>query len=233
MNTQFRYETHTHTSEASKCSDISAADLVRYYHRLGYSGVCITDHFLNGNHCIPQGLPWEKSIDLFCKGYENACREGDMLGIDVFFGWEYSYRGTDFLTYGLDKEWLLGHPELLSLHITEYLDLARADGGFVVHAHPFREAGYIDMIRLVPRQVDAVEVVNAARDNFVNKLAAEYAAHYSLLEFAGTDNHSGFTRKKAGLESSRRLTGIDDMIRSLKDNEVELFIFEMEDEDCS
>ena len=44
----FRYETHTHTAEVSRCSRISAVELVRVYKDLGFSGVCITDHFLNG-----------------------------------------------------------------------------------------------------------------------------------------------------------------------------------------
>ncbi len=54
----FKYETHTHTSEVSKCSRITAVELVRFYKRCGFSGICITDHFLNGNTLVPKQLPW-------------------------------------------------------------------------------------------------------------------------------------------------------------------------------
>ena len=61
----YRYETHTHTSEVSKCSRITAAELVRFYKKCGFDGICITDHFLNGNTTVPQGLKWTERIELF------------------------------------------------------------------------------------------------------------------------------------------------------------------------
>ena len=79
-----RYETHTHTAEVSRCSLISAAELVRVYKQLGFSGVWITDHFLNGNTTVPAHLPWEDRVREFCRGYYNAYREGRRIGIDVF-----------------------------------------------------------------------------------------------------------------------------------------------------
>lgn len=220
---KYKYETHTHTSESSKCSRITAAELVRFYKTSGYSGVCITDHFLNGNTTVPKELPWAERIELFCKGYENAYREGKRIGIDVFFGWEYSYWGTDLLTYGLNKEWLLNHPEITSIDINEYCDLVHAHSGFIVHAHPFREADYIAMIRLLPRKVDAVEIDNSCGVGFENRLAAQYADNYKLLKSAGSDNHSGNVHRLAGLQLDRPLVSIDDMIRAIKDGKADLF----------
>ncbi|MDD4698638.1 MAG: PHP domain-containing protein [Oscillospiraceae bacterium] len=219
----FKYETHAHTSEVSKCSKINAAELVQFYKNCGYDGICITDHFLNGNTTVPRDLEWAERIKLFCRGFENAYAEGKKLGISVFFGWEYSYRGTDFLTYGLSKEWLLEHPEIIDISTNEYCDLVRANGGFIVHAHPFREASYISMIRLLPRKVDAVEVINACRLDFENKLANEYANNYNLLKSAGTDNHIGRCEKLSGIQLSKRLNSVDDMISAIKNGEAEIF----------
>jgi len=218
-----KYETHTHTSEGSKCSRITAEALVAFYKAQGYAGLFITDHFLNGNTTVPQDLSWKERIDLLCLGYEKASAEGKKIGMDVFFGWEYSYHGTDFLTYGLDKAWLLSHPDLLSLTTNDYLDLVRADGGFIVHAHPFREAAYIDMIRLLPRKVDAVEVINGERLDFENDRAAEYAAKYDLLKFAGSDTHSDQPTKLCGIQSTTRFVTVGDMIDAVKGGDVEVF----------
>ncbi len=220
---KYKYETHAHTSEVSKCSRISAVKLVQLYKEYRYSGVCITDHFLNGNTTVPSELSWSERIELFCKGYQYAYQEGRRIGIDVFFGWEYSYLGTDLLTYGLDKEWLLNHPEVLSIDINQYCDLVHKYGGFIVHAHPFREAEYIDMIRLLPRKVDAVEVDNSCRTDFENKLAEQYADNYNLLKTAGSDNHRGKLDRFSGLQLSRPLDNVNDMVSSIRKAEAVLF----------
>lgn len=219
----YKYETHAHTAEVSRCATIPAAELVRFYKQLGYSGIFITDHFLNGNTTVPRDLPWKERVERYCEGFEKAYAEGKKIGLDVFFGWEYSYLGSDFLTYGLDKAWLLNHPDLLELSVREYCDFARSEGGFIVHAHPFREDYYIDMIRLLPRNVDAVEVINACRKDFENNRADEYADHYSLLKTAGSDNHWGHMKRYSGIQLSRPLQDVDDMIQAIKNGEVEIF----------
>jgi hypothetical protein len=190
---------------------------------MGYSGICITDHFLNGNTTVPGNLPWKERVELFCAGFEKAHAEGSKIGLDVFFGWEYSYLGSDFLTFGLNREWLLNHPHLLDLSVNEYCDFARREGGFIVHAHPFREDFYIDMIRLLPRSVDAVEVNNACRKDFENKLADEYADSYQLLKTAGSDNHKGRIPRYSGLQLPRRLANVEDLIQAIKNKETEIF----------
>ncbi len=126
--TGFKYETHLHTSETSKCGDSSGAELADYYHARGYTGVFVTDHFLNGNHTVPPDLPWPQRVALFCRGYEETAQRGVRIGLEVFFAWEYSYGWAHFLTYGLDQQWLLAHPEVLDWDVLEYFDRVRADG---------------------------------------------------------------------------------------------------------
>lgn len=219
----FRYEIHTHTSEASKCGLISPAELVRFYKKLGFTGICVTEHFFNGNTSVPDNLPWETRVELYCRGFEKAYEEGKKLGLDVFFGWEYSYMGTDLLTFGLDKEWLIKHPEVLSYKIHEYCDFIHSEGGLIIHAHPFREAPYISMIRLLPRKVDAVEIINGGNTEFQNSCAEKYADMYNLITVAGSDTHSDRIPMVCGIEVNRRLTGIDDMISAIKNREFGIF----------
>ena len=49
----YKYEMHCHTQETSRCSRISGADLIDFYHSIGYTGVVITDHFYNYNAGAP------------------------------------------------------------------------------------------------------------------------------------------------------------------------------------
>ena len=212
---EYLYEIHCHTSETSRCACVTGAELARFYKRAGFRGICITDHFFNGNTTVASHLGWEERVEQFCLGYRHAKEEGGRIGLDVFFGFEYSFRGTDLLTYGPDPGWLASHSELLSLGVNEYCDLVHRDGGFIIHAHPFREAAYIEMIRLLPRKVDAVEVYNAGRTNFENKMAAEYAQNYGLSAAAGSDNHAGDIPVLAAMRTAAPQRDVRELMRSI------------------
>ena len=108
----YRYETHLHTAEGSKCATASGAEMARAHREKGYTGIFVTDHFFNGNTAVPRDLPWRERVELFCRGYENAREEGAKIGLDVFFGFEYGYQGADFLVYNLNKQWLLAHEDI-------------------------------------------------------------------------------------------------------------------------
>lgn len=216
----FKYETHLHTSEVSKCAKEDGKSMAEAFCREGYAGIIVTDHFFNGNTLISRDLDWETKVNWFCKGYENAKAAGDSLGLDVFFGWEYNYKGTEFLTYGLDKNWLLKNPDLLSWSLPEYVYMVRKSGGFIVHAHPFREADYIKEIRLFPELVDAVEVVNTHnKAPLFNSKALEFAKEHGLPQTGGTDAHSINPEKFGGMVFERRLEDVKDFISAVKSGE--------------
>lgn len=215
---KYKYETHLHTKEASACAGSTGAEMVRAYYRAGYSGVIFTDHFFNGNTAIPTHLPWSERVDLFCRGYENALEEAKRLDFHVFLGWEYADNGTEFLTYGLDKKFLLTYPDMLSWPIEKYLKIVREHGGFVSQAHPFREAWYIKAIRLFPEHVDAIEVRNASHMNpKFDELALELANKYSLYQTGGSDTHFADILHGGGMEFDHELLTIEDFIKAVKD----------------
>lgn len=224
----YKYEMHCHTSETSRCGKLDGAKMADFYKSMGYSGLVISDHFLNGNTIVPKSLPWEERINLFCAGYDAAKKRGDKIGLSVFFAWENSYGGTDFLTYGLSKEWLLEHKYCDLLPAKQYLELARSSGGYLVQAHPYREAGYIDMIRLMPRDVDAVETINACRTDFENHMADFYADSYGLTKTCGTDNHVGKRERIAALELDFEAKSLDEIISAIKDNKHKISMYNLE-----
>ena len=217
MKRTYKYETHMHTSEASACAKCSGYEMATKYKEMGYDGIIITDHFFNGNTCIPRNMPWEERIERFSQGYENALEQGAKIGLKVFFGWEFNNRCTEFLTYGLDKKWLLSNPDILKWDLNQYFEKVHADGGFISHAHPFREAPYIPEIRLFPNDVDAVEVINTSHvDSRFNKLALEYANKYALPNLSGSDAHTTKQEIWGGVEFDYELNSIEDFINAVK-----------------
>ncbi|MEI8199376.1 MAG: PHP-associated domain-containing protein [Eubacteriales bacterium] len=213
----FKYETHLHTSETSACAFDTGSDMVRAFAGAGYQGIVVTDHFFNGNTTVPSHLPWGRRVELFCRGYENARAEGDKCGLQVFFGWEYGYDHTDLLTYGLDREFLLEHPDILSWGLEEYAQQVHRHGGFITHAHPFREAFYISKIRLFPAIVDAVEVINASHTNpSYNRMALQYAKENNLRFMSGSDSHAVDQVFGGGVAFDRKMESIADLISTVR-----------------
>lgn len=215
------YETHLHTKESSACAHNTAEEMVLAYKEAGYTGIMVTDHFFHGNTSVDRALSWRDWVETYCRAYENAKAAGDRIGLQVFFGWEQSYRGTDFLIYGLDKTWLLQHPEIRDASIEEQYQMVHRDGGMVVHAHPYREADYIPEIRLFPDFADAVEVVNASHQNeraVYNDKALEYALAHNFPQTEGSDIHS-VKLFGGGMAFSRRLESVFDYMEAVKNRE--------------
>ena len=186
----YLYETHLHTSQASACGVSKGREYIKRYQDLGFSGIIVTDHFFRGHCAINRNLPWEKWVHQFCQGYEDAREEGARRGFDVFFGWEETFDWDDYLVYGLDKEWLLEHPEVRRWTRKEQFDEVRRYGGCVVQAHPFRQHHYVQCVCLSAGCVDAIEAANGANsDQSYDALAWIYARKLKLPVTAGTDIH--------------------------------------------
>lgn len=215
----YLYETHLHTTAASACAKSAGAEYIPFYKELGYTGIIVTDHFFNGNSSVPKNLPWEERIDLFCRGYEEAKAEGDRQGLQVFFAWECRFNGDEFLVYGLDKDWLKKHPDMMEWdHITHYKKI-RADGGLVVQAHPFRERGYLSEVYVHPYQCDAFEAANAGNPHEQNRMAYRYAKEHGITMTAGSDIHKVGSTDNGhiyGLEFEKPLNSIDDYVKQIK-----------------
>lgn len=139
-------------------------------------------------------------------------------------GVEITYKGTDFLIYGLDKEWFLNNPQIMDMKKSEELKFLAENGALVIQAHPYREACYIDHIRLFPRCVHGVEVINACRTHEENKMAKIYADNYMLIEFAGTDNHIGKEiGTLAGVMFDNPISSEYDFIDAVKEGKGKIF----------
>ena len=224
----YRYETHMHTLPVSRCARQSVRDNLEFYRSLGYDGVFITNHFLDGNINIDKALPYEEKVEFYFSDYYEALEIGKEIGIKVFLGVEISYRGTDFLIFGLDKEWFLAHPEIMDMKKSEELPFLASHGALVVQAHPYRQDRHIDHIRLFPHCIEGVETVNACRTELENRMADIFADAYGFVKTAGTDNHiSSKITHLAGMESETPLLDEADFIRRVRNREMNLFTLDI------
>lgn len=220
----YKYETHLHTYPVSRCAKANVRESLEFYKSLGYDGVFITNHFLDGNINADKDMPYPEKIHFFFSDFEDGVKIGAEIGIKVFCGAEMSYKGTDFLIYGLDKEWYLAHPQIQEMKKSEELKYLIDNGALVIQAHPCRECAYIDHIRLFPRCVHGVEVINASRTDEENKMAQIYAEFYNLIAFAGSDNHAGGKMTRlAGMCCENPIFSEQDFIEAVKKNEMKIF----------
>ena len=69
----YKYELHLHTMETSRCGHVRAADQVRTYHKLGFQGLCVTDHLHNSYiDLMDCHDDWHECIRRYLYGYRLA-----------------------------------------------------------------------------------------------------------------------------------------------------------------
>ena len=216
----YRYETHLHTVQGSACGVSTGAEHARHYKKMGYQGIFVTDHFFGGNTAVPREGNWKDRINWFCSGFEDAWNEGQRIGLDVFFGWEQTFDGDDYLVYGLDKQFMLDHPEMEHWSRKDQFEQVHAAGGCVIQAHPFRMRGYIWAIHVGDCLTDGIEVANAGNTPAHDASAARYAKAKGLYTIAGSDNHRSHDGSMLfGVGLDKRLDSINDWVQHIRRKE--------------
>lgn len=214
---------HLHTAETSRCGRAGGAEIAAACKRAGYDLIIITDHFMNANIGCDSSLPWESKVEYLLRGYRAAKAEGDKIGIEVLFGWETFQHGPELLTYGLDEEFLLAHPDVDELPYAEYIRTVYGAGGRIVHAHPYRLAPYIPDFTPDPASVEAYEIYNAGNsDPDFNRKALEEAEAYGLLCFAGSDAHSTDRVCTGAMRFTRPVHTIHEIFEAVRNGESEI-----------
>ena len=69
----YRYETHLHTYPVSKCAHKGVREALLFYKVLGYDGVFITNHFIDGRIFMA-----EDNVHVF-KFKDNSCEFYDTV----------------------------------------------------------------------------------------------------------------------------------------------------------
>lgn len=219
----FYVQLHLHTAESSACGKSGGAEMARACKDAGYDLIVTTDHFMNANINCPKFASWQEKVDRLFAGYREAKAEGDRIGLTVLKGWETFTKGPEFLTYGLDEEFLLANPDIAKVSRTEYLRRIHAAGGWVTHAHPFRRAIYIPHFDPDPTDVDAFEVYNGgnAEPEF-NQKALDMATRLSLVQTAGADAHSIGEVRAGAMILPQSVSDTDELLAALRDKETKI-----------
>lgn len=187
---EYIYETHLHTSPVSACGVSKPWDYAATYKKAGYAGFCITNHFFNGNSGVDRSLPWKEQVDFYYEAYEQALESAAAADVDVFFGIEYNFHGDEYLLYGVTKQWLYDHPDMMKYTHQELFDEMNKIGALMIQAHPYRKRDYIKEINLHPECVHGLEVYNTCNKPEENDKALALAKEHGLLMTGGSDIHN-------------------------------------------
>jgi len=181
------FDLHIHTTKGSADSSLSPEDLILEAESLGLRGLCITEH----------SGPWDRhEFDIFASRHNVVLVRA--MEVDTDYG--------HMLAFGLDRYQSGYH------RAAELCTAARAVGGFVVSAHPFRgvlgkhmrERPYLyrslpDALPKEPEEaVDhpvfklahALEVANGGTADEENKFAMQVAGLLKMPVTGGSDAHS-------------------------------------------
>lgn len=228
---EYIYETHLHTTPVSACGVSTPAEYVPVFKKAGYAGFCVTNHFFNGNSGIDRSLPWKTKIDLYYEAWEQAFEAAKNEDLDVIFGIEYNFHGDEYLLYGLSKQWLYDHPEMMNYTHQELFNEVDKAGGLMIQAHPYRKRDYIKEINLHPECVHGIEVYNTWNQSGENEQALELAKKHNLLMTGGSDIHNkqnavDYIEDKSFLLSGvvlpERARTVEDFIRIIKSGQAKV-----------
>ena len=219
----FYVQLHMHTSDSSGCGRASAEEMTYAAKTAGYDLIVITDHFMNANIGCPSYLPWPDKVEYLFRGYRSALKTGKRLGVRVLAGWETCNAGPEYLTYGLDEDFLVSNPDIADVDGRTYLARIREAGGFVIHAHPFRKASYIPDFTPDPRSVEAFEVFNAGhRDPSFDARARAMARKFDLIMTAGSDAHTVDSVHRGAMRFAYEITSSAELIAALRKRDGEI-----------
>lgn len=213
----FIIDPHIHTAEVSPCGKVNASRLISLYKNAGYQGLIITDHLSTYCPIFREKISWREKIDLFFAGYELIKGIGENEGLVILSGFELTFNGApnDYLVYGINKEWLYRHDNLLDSTIEYFAGSIVETGAVIIQAHPFRN-------RMIPRKkphIHGFEVYNGnRRHDSQNKRAFEYAKSHSLIPISGSDFHQEEDCARGGMKFENPIQSIEVFISALKND---------------
>ncbi len=191
---KYLIETHCHTDESSNCGNMPAAEMVKLYRSLGYSGMVISDHLHNYTfRTLKKTIPdptWEEKVEYFLNGYKHAKKEAEKYDdFKVYLGAELRFdeNDNDYLIFGLSEDKLLKMDGLIESNPEKALNFIKSLKCGIIQAHPFRN----DCVVTKPGICDGVEVYNGHSNDSRNDIALLWAKKFDFIMTSGSDFHGG------------------------------------------
>ena len=153
------FDLHIHSKYSIDCVT-PPKEILRQAHKLGLSGIAITDH-----GTVKGGLETRKA---------NTSKDLEVIV------------GTEVNTDAGDLMGLFVHEEIKAKHWGDFVRQVHAQGGIVVLPHPFRGHRLSDDL---VRAVDAIETMNGKTWASANRNAMELARKFGKPTIGGSDAH--------------------------------------------
>ena len=200
---RYRIEAHVHTFPASRCSEVSVAEVITAYSQMGYDALVLTNHFIHGYNYM-QGVSVDEGIQKYLEDYDEAKALGERLGLTVMLGAEirFTENENDYLMYGVNETMLHEIYGYLEDGVENFRKNYKMPESVFLQAHPFRNG----MTEIDPGLLDGMEIFNLhPGHNSRLAVAAMYAKDNNMdIRIAGSDFH--FLRGRC-LSVSAVLTG--------------------------
>jgi hypothetical protein len=217
----FKTELHCHCSDISSCARVNAKDIVEKFSGAGYSTLVLTNHFTrNTAFKFVGAATWQEWIEKYVASYENLKKEADGK-LNILLGMELSFDSaiSDFLVFGITKEFLLKIDNVFSMNTYDFHKIAQENGCLFIQAHPFRYG----MTVSDPASLDGIEVFNGHMGhNSNNDIANLWAEKYGLIKTSGTDFHYKDVPANAGIMTENEITSNKQLVEILKSGNYEL-----------
>ena len=213
----YLFEMHLHDSEVSRCSPTPAAESAEMYCADGrYAGVVVTNHLSQYTYEAKRfaDFTWADKVDYFWNGYE-AFKEAVNGRMVVLPGLELRFYNSlnDYLVYGVTREFLDTHGDLMAMNLRSFTELAHENGMVMVQAHPFRRHMEISDWKVL----DGYEVFNGNPRHWSNnEFTAQWAkAHHAKIVTSGSDFHEPEDLAHGGIYFDNPITTNEDLVREL------------------
>lgn len=219
---KYLFDTHIHTKEASSCSRVWAADIVKRYKELGYDGLIITDHF-SASQFKRHGETYAEQVQTYLSGYR-AAKEFETEDFHIILGMELRFleNDNDYLVYGFDEDFVLNNDLTQYNDPEEFRPVIEANDLVMFQAHPFR----IGMTVVDPELLDGVEVYNGHGDHDSrNDIAYKWAEKHNLRKLSGSDFHGNLSLEPGGVYFEEYLSDSKQVAEALRNGRYTLKIY--------
>ena len=226
----YKTELHCHSSLVSACGKISPAEIIEKYVAAGDTSLVLTEHLNSKTFKSDKytGDPdsWKEKIDYFFAGYETLKKEAAgrlhiLLGAElrIHHSEKLYYGVSDFLCYGLTKEFLYENSDILDLCFKDFSKRIRGAGILLYQAHPFRNY----MCVMPPSLLDGIEVYNCnpAHDSR-NDVADLWADRFGLPKISGSDIHRARYLAAGGIVTESPITTNEELLTVLRNGNYSL-----------
>lgn len=200
-----KFEMHSHCFPVSRCSKLNATDLVDKYHKCGFDGLVLTNHY-SYTYIEKTGATMQEFVDAFLQNYYDVKAEAEKYGMVALLGAEVTlychhdkrYREmfdsetlaknyADYLLVGVTEEFIKKGLPLFDYTLPQLKKTCEENGILLFQAHPFRYEQKHSLKDV--RYLDGIELNGCSLYDIAEKRTLDIAREHNLLVIAGGDTH--------------------------------------------